>query len=74
MGTFPLGFECRPLGSEAPIQVLLLGFTEAPIEVLLPFTTLPTFYRLPVVGFRNPCLWIYHVPFVRVLVTLQGFL
>jgi hypothetical protein len=31
-----------PLGSEAPIQVLL------------PFTALPTFYKLPVVGFRNP--------------------
>ncbi len=36
------------------MQVLLPGFTKAHIEVLLPFTTLPTFYKLPTVGFRNP--------------------
>jgi hypothetical protein len=28
------------------------GFTEAPIQVLILFTVLPTFYGLPAVGFR----------------------
>ena len=53
-GTFLLGSEYRPLGSEAPMQVLLPGFMKTPIKVLLPFTTLPTFYKLLAVGFRNP--------------------